>query len=1566
MATNKNIKNLTKSDLGKMSTEQLRQLANGKSPTRQQSGGSRSLETHPETGWSYIQSQQQVFFYFGQDIINPTPTNPNDVIGIFKNDICVGWDYISDVATGGTIDIGMMLRDVDIVSNFLTEEQCAQANGSYNSSNGVCTVPLCENSGTCNYPPVQSYFYPSCTFKYYNSQTGEISNLVNPDLTSNFLLNNNQIFSLNQYGGTWVLVDSDTIGMTIDIPDWGPNLVSFPLEMENNTPTDIFGTEGPIHKVITEEFATILMDDLGWVGSLTEIDPYKGYWVESNQSGHSINISGEVLGNPIYELNFGESTLISYPFLQTQETECTLNGLENQIIGIVGDGVAAVYSQHGWTGNLTSFEPGKGYWIKHNPGASTQFNWNQCSTTSSGQFTQFNFIFPKNWQDIGINNVFEYLENQLPTGILKRQPNFHTDLSEEEIEEIAWKASSSDFDGLVPGTKNRIIVGGGENPRWLLTQKEVDILKKGETPPGDLFKSAGGWECMGEAGGPPCFWVSDDLPIPDADQVREESFTVWYRQSFGDPSNTSSCGWRDGNCSDTGGITDIHEFETVQACCEYFNDNYQLGFTDITVGGVCYDDGGPWAGYTCLGDVNCNPSNGQWDDCDTFCTDDTVWSSSGGTWTKGDLNRDGNINVSDVVSELNYILQGSNLTGGELACTMWAADINNDQNIDVFDIIGQIDTILTDITYADPINLSVMHFNVGHLKFFSYKNLLESSENQEYCKDDCDTQGLCRQDHEFQIKNIIEAQQPDIITLTELISPNTCQNKPDCESQQQIPISSCYDWEDEAFSDPTVRSACMYSCDVWSTYLGNGQSTFQQSANDWKLLAYDNEPGSSHACGGYAPDGGDGCTITNPWQVWDWIGECECECDNGQSITDTSGFDCAYAHSNDLVGQFYYYLNCNDNHICDQACAAAYPTGCNPHRYCGSEASLEGLLSIEWAYYWDIWPLGIFCDGSSGNECDDWNWQSGDLPNWDCAATMGEQQTWQCFCESGSFRAQQMWRSDIGDVIYNNTEQLSQVRNLLGPNYSIVCNHGTGLDSSSTQPWYYDGISCIGVKTSVGQIENCGLGDLCMSSYENTDHNVLTPHPSAHTLEYPEDCPSMVGWENTTWTNVIMENGAEVKVVHTHPLITGTQINSKDIDVCRKEMLKQIFSGLGISEDPRDNVLVTGDFNSDYYRIKNGNLIDWGNSPGDNQNNEAIAFNTKLLRNWFNNWAYEQSVTPMIWETPQQPVDNTSVGFKLWNLEINVGDVELTIKKVVDEVEQGVLYGFDNGSLDNGGPADYYLLNLMISLPQTVEEGWGSGNNGYGMNFKFCGVPGDGVASTALSALGVHCNMNSATPDTIGQDPWIGFSGDINIVWKLTPPGTGGGKVWDYTDTDLSFEILDGPGEWFGVDVGELLADIVMGGDEDLDSYISEVFGRRSFADIMDIIDIDYRSLENYSDSGNAGYNLIDSTSYWHDSIQGSSRWTVHNVPDDWTYESSQLLSQNIPAKGDLSIIPEKTFQWLYVENTLDYIVSSFSDSRQCEVGRPYSTSMNGWPEAVTDHSYLFCNLESTMILPYE
>tara|TARA_Y100000593_G_scaffold84242_1_gene159418 strand:- start:554 stop:3280 length:2727 start_codon:yes stop_codon:yes gene_type:complete len=157
-----------------------------------------------------------------------------------------------------------------------------------------------------------------------------------------------------------------------------PNLVSLPIVQGDNSVQIMFGSEGPVHRMITEGEATELTPEHGWIGSLTEIDPFKGYWVysEGGSPGHNMHIPGQCITSLydtiLYDLHFG-ANLISYPYHEALTVQEVLSGMEDKITGVVGvshnGGVATIYLEPpvvttpGWYGSLTQFEPGRAYWV---------------------------------------------------------------------------------------------------------------------------------------------------------------------------------------------------------------------------------------------------------------------------------------------------------------------------------------------------------------------------------------------------------------------------------------------------------------------------------------------------------------------------------------------------------------------------------------------------------------------------------------------------------------------------------------------------------------------------------------------------------------------------------------------------------------------------------------------------------------------------------------------------------------------------------------------------------------------------------------------------------------------------------------------------------------------------------------------------------------------------------------------------------------------------------------------------------------------------------------------------
>ncbi|HOX27861.1 MAG TPA: hypothetical protein PLQ76_01770 [bacterium] len=133
---------------------------------------------------------------------------------------------------------------------------------------------------------------------------------------------------------------------------------------------------------------------------------------------------------------------------------------------------------------------------------------------------------------------------------------------------------------------------------------------------------------------------------------------------------------------------------------------------------------------------------------------------------------------------------------------------------------------------------------------------------------------------------------------------------------------------------------------------------------------------------------------------------------------------------------------------------------------------------------------------------------------------------------------------------YKQREPIQQVRRVLGPEYTIVCDGRANFE-------------CIGVKKTVGAIEGCGLGEMCNGA------------PAAITHELPEDCDQKTV---IFGVNAVI-GGLKIRIINAHPSASETN--------CRAAAIKRMFEGYGkilplaSMEIP---TLAMGDLNMDPYR----------------------------------------------------------------------------------------------------------------------------------------------------------------------------------------------------------------------------------------------------------------------------------------------------------------------------------------------------------------------------------------------
>jgi len=144
----------------------------------------------------------------------------------------------------------------------------------------------------------------------------------------------------------------------------GPNLKSFYVLPEDASLQNIFSpVSDQISGIIGEGVAAVNIDST-WYGSLEYIDAHDGYWLSMLEEtdfsfyGYTVDPGLE------YELHSGQN-LISFPSHGSIGIADGLpDDVEDQFIGIISQGVAALNIDGTWFGSLEKFEGTKGYWVQ--------------------------------------------------------------------------------------------------------------------------------------------------------------------------------------------------------------------------------------------------------------------------------------------------------------------------------------------------------------------------------------------------------------------------------------------------------------------------------------------------------------------------------------------------------------------------------------------------------------------------------------------------------------------------------------------------------------------------------------------------------------------------------------------------------------------------------------------------------------------------------------------------------------------------------------------------------------------------------------------------------------------------------------------------------------------------------------------------------------------------------------------------------------------------------------------------------------------------------------------------
>ena len=261
-----------------------------------------------------------------------------------------------------------------------SNEACAE-------TNPEPVIPGCTNEDACNYNAEATVDDGSCVLAEENYDCE--GNCIPGEDECGVCGGNGP--EIECWDGELVCNESDCstgIYYTLTL-DNHHNLVSFYALPEDASISGITSELGDnAISVMAEGEATINFDGV-WSGSLTEFSAEKGFWISINNFPDSLSVIGfDMDPDRMYELHEGPN-LISFPDSGSADLSSAIpDDVEHLFTAIISEGVSALNSDNGWTGSLTGFQGGAGYWVIVLEDLSFSYNTEDLLARSAHSFSE--------------------------------------------------------------------------------------------------------------------------------------------------------------------------------------------------------------------------------------------------------------------------------------------------------------------------------------------------------------------------------------------------------------------------------------------------------------------------------------------------------------------------------------------------------------------------------------------------------------------------------------------------------------------------------------------------------------------------------------------------------------------------------------------------------------------------------------------------------------------------------------------------------------------------------------------------------------------------------------------------------------------------------------------------------------------------------------------------------------------------------------------------------------------------------------------------------------------------